>query len=68
MSLESLPATGSYGKRKKDGDDFQGKKESGSLSASSAEDLLGHCPKTELFPVDSRSTQPVWIHDQKSFS
>lgn len=49
MSLGNHPAADSCGNREKeDGNYFQGKRKSGGLSASSAEDLLGHCPKTKL--------------------
>lgn len=55
MSLGNHPATDSCGyRKKKDGDDFQGK--SGGLSATSADDSLEHCPKTKLFPGDNRGT------------
>lgn len=41
MPLGSHPATHSCGNRKKDGENIQGKRESGGLSAPLADDLLG---------------------------
>jgi len=67
MSMENLPAAGSCRKKKKDGDDFWGRRGSDGLSALSADKLLGHCPKTELYPVPDRGMQSVWIHNQKMF-
>lgn len=59
MSLENVPAIGSCRKtkkKKKDGDDFWGRRESDGLPASWAELLLGCCPKTKLFSVADRGT------------